>query len=305
MEILTQLNLELGMSFTTTELIVYVLGCFVAMSVGVFLAKKQARTFRGQGNTASSATPQTQGEHPVVTHFDYGDMRFLHLGSPAVQGSMQISKPFDIHLEYQQRMMAWMLFTNLETLDHLVVMQMGLGAASLTKFCHHHLRTRTTAVELNPHVIQTCKQSFKLPPNSDTLNVMLADAETVARDPQWHEKIDVLQIDLYDPEAVSPLLDTADFYAECKKMLTTHGCMVVNVFGRQSNVAGSIQKIAASFEDSALWSFKPTSAGNAIVLAFRTPQPIDQSMLVSQAQTIEQRWPLPATQWLKSLAPCR
>ena len=303
MDLTNTLTSTLGLDITATDLIVYGLFCVVAVSMGVFLAKRQAQKFSGQGMGAGTVSAQAHGEHPAVTFFDYGDMRFLHLGSPAVQGSMQISKPFDIHLEYQQRMMAWLLFTDLNQVNRLHVMQMGLGAAGLTKFCHHHLHTQTTAVELNPQVIDTCRQWFKLPANSNTLQVLLANAADVARDPQWHQTIDVLQVDLYDPDALCPVLDTEAFYADCKQLLTHNGCMVVNVFGRQSNLANSLQKMAASFGNNALWAFKPTSAGNAIVLAFRTPVNIDDNGLLDRAQTIEKRWPLPATQWLKALAP--
>lgn len=44
-------------------------------------------------------------------------------------------------------------------------------------------------------------------------------------------------------------------------------------------------------------------AGNAIVLAFRTPRLLDKNALLSQAHLIEKRWSLPATKWLKVLAP--
>jgi len=115
---------------------VYVLiACVFAILIGVFLAKKQARAFSGQSN----------GNLPTVNFFDYGNMRFLHLGTPAVQGSMKISKPFEIHLDYVQRMMAWLLFANLDRVSHLRAMQLGLGAASLTKFCYSHLHMQTTA----------------------------------------------------------------------------------------------------------------------------------------------------------------
>ncbi len=292
-----------GTDVTLGDLFFYLILCSVAIGIGVFLAKKQARAFSGQGQVGSAAAAPNHDAFPAVTFFDYGDMRFLHLGTPAVQGSMQISKPFEIHLEYQQRMMAWLLFTNLDQISRLHVMQMGLGAASLTKFCLKHLRTQTTAVELNPQVIDVCRQAFKLPENAKQLHVMVADAADVARDTQWHEKIDVLQIDLYDQDAACPVLDSQAFYADCKQLLTRNGCMVVNVFGRQSNVAHSLQKMAQSFGKDALWAFKPTSAGNAIVLAFRTPRLPDNNALLSQARMIEQRWPLPATKWLKALAP--
>ena len=91
-----------------------IIACIAAVFIGAYLAKKQARTFSGQGVEPTTSHTKGDGELPTVNYFDYGDMRFLHLGSPAVQGSMKLSKPFEIHLEYQQRMMAWLLFTDLE-----------------------------------------------------------------------------------------------------------------------------------------------------------------------------------------------
>lgn len=79
--------------------------------------------------------------------------------------------------------------------------------------------------------------------------------------------------------------------------------MSVNLFGHASSYRESLMKITAAFGKDALWAFKPTTAGNAIVLAFRTPQAWDKNALASQAKQIEGRWPLPATKWLKTLAP--
>ena len=108
---------------------------------------------------------------PEVNFSDYGDTRYLHLGTPWVQGSMKIDKPFDIDLEYVQRMMAWLLFTNIEQVSQRHAMQLGLGAAALTKFCHKHLRMHTTAIELNPQVVAACRLWFKLPADSAKLQV--------------------------------------------------------------------------------------------------------------------------------------
>ena len=305
MDLTSFVNAFFGPELTTTDLLVYAVCCILAVGIGVFLAQRQAQKFSGQGAGANHLHAPANGEHPAVTCFDYGDMRFLHLGSPAVQGSMQLSKPFEIHLDYQQRMMAWLLFADLNQLAHLHVMQMGLGAASLTKFCHRHLGTHTTAIELNPQVIEVCQQSFKLPVQADKLQVLRGDAADVARDPLWHDTIDVLQIDLYDAQDTCPVLDTPAFYTDCKKMLKPNGCMVVNVFGRASNLAQSLTHMGASFGNNALWCFKPTTAGNAIVLAFCTPPSLDPPALASQAAQIENRWSLPATSWLKVLAPWR
>ena len=123
---------------------------------------------------------QSKNKLPEVNFSDYGDVRYLHLGTPWVQGSMKINKPFEIHLEYVQRMMAWLLFADLNQVSSLHAMQLGLGAGSLTKFCHKHLRMQTTAIELNPQVIAACRLWFKLPEDTSKLHVVLGDAAEVA-----------------------------------------------------------------------------------------------------------------------------
>ena len=296
---------DLDLTWTPLDLTFGLLACIVAVWIGAALAKKQARAFSGPGTRGTEDDAPDNGGLPPVTVFDYGDMRFLHLGSPAVQGSMKISKPFEIHLDYVQRMMAGLLLTDLDHVHHLRAMQLGLGAASLTKFCHTQLGMHTTAIELNPQVIATCRQSFHLPPNSDRLQVGVNDAAAAVRDEQWHGKIDVLQVDLYDQDAARPAVDTEDFYSDCRHLLTSNGCMTVNLFGHDANYADSLQKIKTVFGANAIWAFKPTAAGNSIVMAFRTPRVFDPDALMTQAQAIEARWSLPATKWLKVLAPVK
>lgn len=279
------------------------LACIAAVFMGAYLAKKQARAFSNPSDGLPKQTKLGDGELPTVNYFDYGDMRFLHLGSPAVQGSMKLSKPFDIHLEYQQRMMGWLLFTDLERISHLHAMQLGLGAASLTKFCHLKLGMKTTAIELNPDVIETCRLWFNLPQNNENLQVMVGDAAEVIQQSHWYGTIDVLQVDLYDQDAELPVLDSESFYSNCRQLLSENGYMTVNIFGPHSNVKESAQKIARLFGNDAVWLFKPTKAGNSILVALRSPRKLDRNELASQAQAIEARWPLPAKQWLKALTP--
>jgi spermidine synthase len=112
-----------------------------------------------------------------------------------------------------------------------------------------------------------------------------------------------MQVDLYDQDAECPVLDTESFYSDCKQLLTENGCMTVNIFGRHSNAKESAQKIARVFSDGTVWIFKPTKAGNSIVIALRNSQKMDKSELSSRAQAIESRWPLPARQWPKVLTP--
>jgi spermidine synthase len=240
---------------------------------------------------------------PEVSVSDDGEVRHLHLGTPWVQGSMRVDAPFELELQYVQRMMAWLLFADLAQVSKGHAMQLGLGAGAITKFCHKKLRVCTTAIELNPQVLAVCRQWFKLPPDGPKLRVVLADAAVEIRNPMWQGTVDALAVDLYDHDAAAPVLDSSAFYADCRALLTETGCMTVNLFGRASSYERSLQSMAQAFGEDALWSFKPTREGNTVVLAQRTPSRPKRSELAAQAQAIQTRWDLPTTQWLRVFRP--
>ena len=240
---------------------------------------------------------------PEVSFSEDDARRYLHLGTPWVQGSMKIAEPFDIDLDYVQRMMAWLLFAPVSSVSKGHAMQLGLGAAAITKFCHKRLRMRTTAIELNPAVVHACRGWFKLPPDGPKLQVILQDAALAVLDAQWQGQIDALAVDLYDHEAAAPVLDSADFYRDCRALLTDSGCMTVNLFGRAASFERSLDKIVQAFGEDAVWAFKPTREGNTVVLAQRTPSRPKRADLQLQAEAVEARWELPARKWLRVFKP--
>ena len=246
-----------------------------------------------------AAAPQL----PEVNFSDHGDIRYLHLGTEWIQGSMRLDAPYEIHLEYVQRMMAWLLFVEPATVARRHAMQLGLGAASLTKFCHKKLRMKTTAIELNPQVVAACRLWFKLPADDARLSVVLADAAEVAGHEHWRGSVDALQVDLYDQEAAAPVLDSELFYRDCRRLLTEDGCMTVNLFGRAASYERSLARICGAFGEQAVWAFKPTREGNSIVLALRQPVRPARGELAARAETIETRWGLPARKWLRVFKP--
>jgi spermidine synthase len=236
---------------------------------------------------------------PEVNFSDYGDVRCLHLGTEWIQGSMFIDSPYDIELEYVQRMMSWLLFVDAASVAKRRAMQLGLGAATCTKFCYKKLRMQTTAVEINSQVVTACRLWFKLPPNDAKLEVVVADAALEIQKPKWHGQIDALLVDLYDHDAAAPVLDSAEFYADCRRLLTDDGAMTVNLFGRSSSFQSSVDKMAKAFGSDAIWSFKPTREGNTIVLAQRTATAPKREVLIARAEVIQAKWGLPATKWLR------
>ena len=237
-------------------------------------------------------------------HFsDQGPVRHLHLDSVWIQGSMLIDSPQVLVHQYIQRMMAWLLFVDPASVAARRAMQLGLGAGSLTKYCHKVLKMRTTAIEINPKVLLACRGWFKLPPDNARMQVVLADAAREIQDPKWWGQIDALQVDLYDHDAAAPVLDSEAFYANCRRLLTQDGCMSVNLFGRSSSYARSVQKIAAAFGADAVWPFKPTREGNTVVLAQRTASRPARALLTARAESVAGQWGLPAEQWVRVLKP--
>ena len=250
------------------------------------------------------STKPAPRELPEVHFSDHGDVRCLHLGATEwIQGSMLMDDPYTLDLEYVQRMMAWLLFVPPTSVSKRHAMQLGLGAAALTKFCHKKLRMRTTVIELNPQVVAACRGWFRLPLDNDKLQVIIEDAEQAVQDSHWHGTVDALQVDLYDHEAAGPVLDGEDFYAHCRQMLTDDGCMTVNLFGRDSSYERSLETLARVFGPEAVWAFKPTREGNTVVLAQRTPLRPSREVLAERSETIQTRWGLPATKWMRVFKP--
>jgi spermidine synthase len=132
---------------------------------------------------------------------------------------------------------------------------------------------------------------------------VLADAGQEIRNPAYTGRIDALQVDLYDHEAAAPVLDSPDFYADCRSVLSDDGCMTVNLFGRDTSYDRSLQSICAAFGEHAVWAFKPTREGNAVVLAQRTATRPTRMELLARAQAVQERWGLPAVKWLKIFKP--
>ena len=257
-------------------------------------------------NKPKKSPMTTEPPLPQVNFSEDGEVRYLHLGSEWVQGSMWLDKPYEIELDYVRRMMAWLLFVeDLDEVPQMHAMQLGLGAASLTKFCFKKLETLTTAVEINPDVVAVCRHWFKLPANNAKLNVVLGDAAHVLKQPEWRRSVDALQVDLYDHEAAGPVLDSADFYASCRDVLSENGVMTVNLFGRHASFNVSMQNMAQVFGEDAIWAFTPTREGNCVVLAQARAHQPERLDLLARAQAIEARYKLPCVKWLKMLKPWR
>jgi spermidine synthase len=241
---------------------------------------------------------------PEATISEQDGVRYLHLDTPWVQGAMLLKQPRMLVLEYVQRMMAWMLWREPEQLAAGHAVQLGLGAAAITRFTHQVLRVPTVAVELNPAVIAACRRWFRLPDDDERLQVHQADAAHWLRSgPALRGDVSVLCVDLYDHDAAAPVLDDEAFYADCRALLAVGGVMTVNLFGRRTSFARSMARIASAFGADQLWHLLPTREGNTIAVATHTVTVPDRHTLLARADNIEARYGLPARKWLRLVRP--
>jgi spermidine synthase len=233
-----------------------------------------------------------------VTFSEEGGVRYLHFGTEWVQGAMRINKPHQIELEYAQQMMAWLLF--LETPKRVV--QLGLGAAALTKFAHRFLkRAQVEAVELNPAVVVAARTMFELPHDDARLTVHETDAWDFVNDRANHGTIGALQIDLYDATARGPVHDTIAFYRAVRACLADAGVVTINLFGDHPSFVRNMKHLNAAFDHRVI-ALPEVHEGNRVALAFAGPAlDVPFATLQQRAKLIEEKLGLPARKWLKGL----
>ena len=248
-------------------------------------------------------TSKSAGPLPEVTISESDGVRYLHLGTPWIQGAMRLDEPLEIELEYVRRMMVWMLLVDTTALADAHAVQLGLGAGAITRFCAKKLKMRTTVVELNPGVVGACRIWFRLPTTSARFEVIEGDALAYVNDAAHRATVGVLCVDLYDHEAASPVLDSARFYRACFDLLDHGGVMTVNLFGRDASFETSVERIAAAFGPESVLSLKPTREGNTVVLAMKHVTLPGRDELARRAENIETRWQLPARKWLRMIRP--
>lgn len=222
--------------------------------------------------------------------------RYLHFGSPWIQGAMNIRRPNDLVLQYPRQMMACGLFYP----QPKRILQLGLGAASLTKFCLFHTEAQVDVVEVSANVLAAATQWFKLPADHERLHVHLADAKAFLAESARSVACDWLQVDLYDAEAQGPVYDTPDFYRLCRRSMNKAGSAAsFNLFG--SLFETSFAAIDEAFEGRTL-VMPEIDEGNRIVLAFAgKPYELDVEALYATARVLRQRWKLPALRWVSGL----
>ena len=225
-----------------------------------------------------------------------GGLRTLHLGGPAIQSAMRLASPNALALAYTRAMMAFLLF---EPAPREVLM-VGLGGGSIARFVHAQLpRTCLTVVELNPQVVAAARTFFRLPPDDDRLEVVVADAARYV--PARRTLCDVLLLDAFNDGSSVPSLATRAFYEACADALGPRGILVVNFIADEEKIDAYLARIERVFGG---WMLRLPSEDrvNTIVLAFKAPEPrIALATLQRAARVLQRRHRIPFERFVKAL----
>jgi len=236
-----------------------------------------------------------------VTFSESGGIRYLHFGSELIQGAMRMRDPDEIYLEYNQQMMAWLLF--LETKPKMQVAQLGLGTGALTKFTYRHCPSVTsTVVELNPAVIVSARTMFNTPDDDRRLKTIQADAKAFVADTINHHKFDAIQVDLYDAICDGPAASSLRFYRDCFKALKSPGVMTANLFTRHKSFNINLNNICEAFNNRVLL-FPESHDCNAVAMAFKGPMlEVEWQDVSKRAKLLEKQTGLPTRTWVQGLS---
>ena len=236
-----------------------------------------------------------------VTFSESGGIRYLHFGSELIQGAMRIRDPDEIYLEYNQQMMAWLLF--LETRSGMRVAQLGLGTGALTKFQYRNCpAVKTTVIELNPAVIVSARSMFFMPDDDRRLETLQTDAKLFVQNKRYRQQFDAVQVDLYDAICDGPAASSLDFYKGCHDILKSPGVMTVNLFSRHKSFDLNLKNICEAFDNRVLL-FPESHDCNVVAIAFKGPKLEAEWKNVSKrAKLLQEKTGLPTNKWISGIS---
>lgn len=190
-------------------------------------------------------------------------VRYLHFGTPWIQGAMRIARPWALELEYTRDLMAPLLLHGPAAPSS--VLQVGLGAGSITKYLRRHFPdARLTVVEIDAAVVPAARRHFRLPDEDAGLRIVIADAfEYVAAKSR---RFDWIVIDGFDGQGRAGLLDSTAFYLNCRRCLPRGGFLSVNLLTRRRGVKPSVERLREAFDGRAM-ALPPSEAGNTVAIA--------------------------------------
>jgi spermidine synthase len=213
-------------------------------------------------------------------------VRYLQFDSHWIQGAMRLARPWSLELDYTREMMMALLMRPDREWPRSVL-QVGLGAASITRFLHRNLpKAKLEVVELDPEVVLNAWQFFRLPEESARLNIEIGDGYRYMAGTR--RRFDLILVDGFDAKGRAGKLHTLPFYRLCRTRLTGGGMMVTNLLSRRKRAKANADPIRKAFEDRVL-VLPPCDANTVVVAKVGAPIRLTFDELRASAQSFRSR----------------
>ncbi|MDX9873723.1 MAG: methyltransferase domain-containing protein [Spongiibacteraceae bacterium] len=220
---------------------------------------------------------RTYDEFGPIHVFEDGEHRYLSFGEGEEQSCVSIHQPHVLQHEYTQAMLLPLLFRQPER-----VLLLGLGGGALATALLHALpKVNVTAVELRRAVIKAARRFFQLPTADRRLQVIQADAGEFVETAEA-AGYDLLCSDIYNGEGMAMQYFQPWFIAECRRLLTPDGWLVLNCWDEHRGEAETMAALDHHFGTVYTCAVK---GGNWIIFASCKPGALPRQALRAAARS--------------------
>ena len=213
-----------------------------------------------------------------------------------VQSRLDPLSPLDLLSPYTQAMLLALVWCA----QPRRILLIGLGGGRLQMVLHHVFESvQLDTVELDPLVVDIATRFFGFF-SDERQRTVIADGRSYVRTRAAGTTYDLIILDAYRAEGVTPHLLTHDFYVECRACLSPHGLVVSNLHSSTPVYDAARRTFAAVFRYTTACS---VLSGNVVVMGSDTVS-LDPRIIRNQTALAERSGTsgLPLTTWAQNVS---
>ncbi len=227
-----------------------------------------------------------EDQRGVVEVAEDSFLRYLHFGTAIQQSSMFLDDPFTLEMECNRMMMLPLLFHS----TPCRVLFLGLGGGSKLKFLWKYFPECTfDVVEWSPLVIDVGHRFFAVP-DDPRIHIYCDEAYGYLKKAPQNE-YDLIFVDLYIADQISPSVGTDYFFYNCQKSLKPNGIVCWNMWrkGIYEQQKATIENMVQTFGKDFLVLPNSESPNFTIILFKTLPVPVPLSDIKYNAQRLQEK----------------
>lgn len=221
----------------------------------------------------------------------------LRTDQHAVQSVLSLNHPEQLNLPYMHAMIVGLLFQLSKPQN---ILMLGLGGGDLLRYLHHYLsESRVTAVEIDPAMVDVCREYFALP-KSKNIKIKIDDAmHFISKSTQCY---DMIMLDIYHGTSVPTVLHNQDFYQYCSDRLSENGMLILNLLTNDADIFKHILWVLREQFDRSTLCLSVPQHMNIVVFAFKQrPTDLRLEILQAKAEKLSKQYKLNFSEWVTQL----